>query len=291
MPNLPASELILNSDGSIYHLNLLPEDLAHTIILVGDPNRVPIVSKYFDQIEIQKSNREYVTHTGYIGNLRLSVIGTGIGAGNIDIVINECDALANIDFKKREVKNNITKLKFIRIGTCGGLQKNSLVDSFIISDYAIGLDGLMQYYQQANNQNEIALLKICREYFSSTFIANQIYATAGSENLTALFKTEKIGISGITMTCPGFYAPQHRVLRAKPSDVDLFSIAQKIKFQDLCVTNFEMETAAIYGLSRALNHDACSISLVVANRITKEFSTQMNSKIDELIKAVLEKLV
>jgi len=291
MSNLSASELILNQDGSIYHLNLLPGELAETIILVGDPDRVPFVSKYFDRIEIQKSKREFVTHTGYIGNNRFSVVGTGVGADNIDIVMNECDALVNIDFQKREIKKNITKLKFIRIGTCGGLQRHIPVDTVIVSHYAIGLDGLMRYYAQSENKNENALLKICQTDFAATFIANQVYTAEGSRNLIERFGLKNNIISGITMSCPGFYAPQHRVLRAKLSNIDLFSIAQKIQFQDLGVINFEMETAAIYGLSHALNHEACSLSLIVANRVTKEFSTQMNVKIDELIQLALEKLV
>lgn len=285
---LSTSELILNPDGSVYHLNLLPGELADTIILVGDPNRVSQVSKYFDRIDVKKSKREFVTHTGYVGKRHLSVVGTGIGAGNIDIVMNECDALMNIDLHNRMIKSDIRTLRFIRLGTCGGLDSHIPVDSYIVSAYAIGLDGLMRYYLQPENEDEKKLLALCQEHFASTFLENQMYVAQGSENLIQLFQSQDLGILGMTMTCSGFYAPQHRVLRAQLSGVPLFSRAQKIRFQNYIVTNFEMETAAIYGLSRALGHEACSISVVVANRTTKAFSNQMDIAMDQLIQRVLE---
>src|SRR3990167_1011446 len=284
------SELILNADGSIYHLNLLPEDIADTIILVGDPNRVKQVSKYFDRIEIQKTKREFVTHTGVIGSKRISVVGTGIGAGNIDIVMNELDALANIDLKNRSIKNNHKKLHFIRLGTSGSLQDNIPVDSLLISSYAIGLDGLVLYYDWKNNSDEKKLLIICREKFSALPVAQSIYVASGAKTFIELFQKNKLGFTGITLTCPGFYGAQNRQLRARLSEPTIFSVAREIKFEDQTVANLEMETAAIYGMARLLGHDACSISAIIANRSTQTFSTDPDKTIDEMIQKVLEVL-
>lgn len=294
--SLTESELILNSDGSIYHLNLLPEDLANTVILVGDPNRVAQVSKHFDRISVQKTKREFVTHTGEIGGKHLSVVGTGIGAGNIDIAMSELDALVNIDLKNRTVKNNHRKLQFVRLGTSGALQENIPVDSFLISSFGIGLDGLMSYYDWQNNGDEKNLLQIAREKFSETQIMNAMYVAQGAENLVQLFEKNKLGRVGITLTCPGFYGAQNRQLRARLSKHDLFQMARHIQFEHSvfhhqAVTNLEMETSAIYGMARLLGHDACSISAIVANRFNQTFSTNPDKTIDMLIEKALEVLI
>lgn len=289
---LMESELILNSDGSMYHLNLLPEDLADTVILVGDPNRVKQVSKHFDRIEIQKTKREFVTHTGFIGAKRFSVVGTGIGAGNIDIAMSELDALVNIDLKSRTVKNNHRQLQFVRLGTSGALQENIAVDSFLISSFGIGLDGLMSYYDWQNNAKEKKLLQIARDKFSQAPIMNAMYVAQGADNLVQLFEKNKLGSVGITLTCPGFYGAQNRQLRAQLSSNDLFHMARQIQFDDnQVVTNLEMETSAIYGMARLLGHNACSISAIMANRFNQTFSVNPDKTIDTLIEKALGMLV
>lgn len=281
------SELILNSDGSIYHLNLLPEDIADTIILVGDPNRVKQVSKYFDRIDVQKTKREFVAHTGMMGSERISVVGTGIGAGNIDITMSELDALVNVDLKNRVVKESHRKLRFIRLGTSGSLQDHIPVDHLLISSYGIGLDGLMLYYDWENNANEKKLLDLCREKFSSSPIVNAMYVASGSQTLIELFQKKEIGFLGMTLTCPGFYGAQNRQLRAPLANPEMFVKAREILFENQLITNLEMETAAIYGMARLLGHDACSISAIIANRATQTFSTDPDKTVDDMIQRVL----
>lgn len=288
---LMESELVLNSDGSVYHLNLLPEDLAETIILVGDPNRVRQVSKHFDRIDVEKTKREFVTHTGRIGSKRFSVVGTGIGAGNIDIAMSELDALVNIDLKTRTIKEKHRSLRFVRLGTSGSLQENIPVDSFLISSFGIGLDGLMSYYQWQNNADEKKLLSLCHEKFSAMPIVNAMYAAQAAPNLLQLFEKNKLGFTGITLTCPGFYGAQNRQLRAPLSEHNLFSIAQRIRFENNVITNLEMETSAIYGMARLLGHEACSISAIMANRYTQTFSTQPDKTVEQLIQKALEILI
>lgn len=288
---LMESELILNEDGSIYHLNLLPEDIADTVILVGDPNRVKQVSKHFDRVEIQKTKREFVTHTGTIGRHRLSVVGTGIGGGNIDIALNELDALVNIDLKNRVIKKEHKTLKLIRLGTSGALQKNIPVDSFLISSFGIGLDGLLFFYKWQNNADEKALLALCQNSFAKSRALDAIYVAAGDTELVKLFCDHHLGLSGITLTCPGFYGAQHRRLRAPLSDNNVFVMAEKIHFKNEVVTNLEMETAAIYGLARILQHRACSISAIIANRDAQTFSKHPEKTVDEMIQKVLELVV
>lgn len=285
------SELILNSDGSVYHLNLLPEEIANTIILVGDPNRVKKVSKYFDRIEIQKSKREFVAHTGTIGSHRVSVVGTGIGAGNIDITMSELDALVNIDLKNRVVKDTHQSLRFIRLGTSGSMQPHIPVDHLLVSSYGIGLDGLMLYYEWLNNHREQALLNLCHEKFASTPITNALYIAEGAQSLRTLFEKNDVGYSGMTLTCPGFYGAQNRQLRARLANPDMFKIAGDIEFENQCITNLEMETAAIYGMARLLGHDACSISAIIANRASQTFSSDPDDVVEKMIQKVLDVVV
>ncbi len=284
---LMESELILNPDGSIYHLSLLPEDIADTVILVGDPNRVEKVSRHFDHIEIKKSKREFVTHTGTLSGKRLTVIGTGIGGGNIDITMNELDALVNIDLKTRMIKDNHKKLRIVRMGTSGALQENIPVDSLLVSSFGIGLDGLVSYYEWQNNQDEKALLALCYEHFASLKTVSAMYVASAAPSLVEFFHSKQIGFTGITLTCPGFYGAQHRQLRAPLIEHDVFSMARKINFKNNVVTNLEMETAAIYALARILNHDACSISAIIANRYSQTFSVDPEKIVDMMIEKVL----
>ena len=209
MKPISEADLILNPDGSIYHLNLLPEDLAETVITVGDPDRVEAVSNYFDRVELKKGKREFITHTGYIGSKRITVISTGIGTDNIDIVLNELDALVNIDFSTRLPKDRLTSLELIRIGTSGTLQPDIPVDSVLVTEYALGLDALMHYYQQENDADEDELLSAVREHLNIPGIAP--YLTKGSADL--LVRAGKGFLKGITVTAPGFYAPQGRQVR------------------------------------------------------------------------------
>lgn len=288
MTIIQESELILNPDGSIYHLNLLPEDIADTIITVGDPDRVAEVSKYFDQIELKKQRREFVTHTGFVGKKRISVISTGISTDNIDIVFNELDALVNIDLKARTIKPQLTSLNFIRIGTAGGLQKNIPVDTTIISEYAIGLDGLGSFYQMQINPEEKLLHSAFLQHFSETNAISNSYISRSS---TALMKIlEKDCVRGITVTCGGFYGPQGRVLRGQPAIPNLIQKLQSFDHQDKTIANFEMETAGIYAVANLLGHNCCSLSTLINNRATGEFSKNTKQAMEDLIKMTLEKV-
>lgn len=286
---LAASELILNSDGSIYHLHLHPEQIADTIITVGDPDRVPMVSKYFDKIEHKIHKREFVTHSGLIGGKKISVISTGIGTDNIDIVLNELDALINIDLENRVIKKDLKSLNFIRIGTSGCLRPEIPVDSFLVSDYAIGLDGLLNFYKNEYSHKEISLLTIIQKSFYDAQInlGIQTQVASGSELLLDYFRHSEF-FHGITVTATGFYAPQSRQLRAESVAQNLFSVFEKVEFEDLKITNLEMETAGIYGLSKILGHHAISLSALVANRARGSFSANPEKTVETLIYKTLE---
>lgn len=283
------SEFILNADGSIYHLNLKPEHVSDTIIFVGDPDRVSLISRYFDTIEFEIQKREFKTCTGNYQGLRLTVISTGIGTDNIDIVLNELDALVNVDFNNRTVKEELTKLNIIRIGTSGALQKNIPVDSFLLSTYSLGLDGLLHYYD-AEHIHETDLEK---EFLKQTQWSSknaQPYITKGSSPLTNKLLSSTIK-TGCTTTAPGFYGPQGRTIRLELSDPNLMDRITSFHFNDIKITNLEMETSAIYGLSKLMGHEAISLNAILANRVTGEFSTNPEKTIDSLIKYTLEKLV
>ena len=281
---IPESELVLNSDGSIYHLHIRPEDLAETVILVGDQNRVAEVSKHFDKIEVQKSKREFITHTGYVGKKRISVLSTGIGTDNIDIVMNELDALANINLETREVKSTPTKLKFIRIGTSGSLQDNLQVNDILVSSYGLGLDSLMQFYDYEENDEISNMLNAIDEQLELLFVNPYLFKAPG--DLFAQFS--KHFNYGITATCCGFYAPQGRMLRAQAKYEDLIKRLSGIEVNGLRVTNFEMETAAIYGMATLLGHEAVSVNAILANRINHTFSHNPSVIVENAIKKVLE---
>ncbi|MES2702578.1 MAG: nucleoside phosphorylase [Bacteroidota bacterium] len=280
------SELIVTNKGTIYHLDLAPEQLANTVITVGDPDRVGSVSKHFDRITHRAQHREFVTHTGYIGSKQLSVVSTGIGPDNIDIVFNELDALVNIDFATRKVKPETRSLNIIRLGTCGGLQPDVPADSFVVSSYAVGLDNLLHYYIAENDADEAGLLQA---FAAQTPFANagiRPYITRSSDALRSHF-TDGF-VHGVTATCPGFYAPQGRMLRKPIAFPGLPETLAAFSHGQHRIVNFEMETSAIYGLGKLLGHEYLSISTVVANRSNKTFSTDAVGAVDRMIRKSLE---
>lgn len=283
-----AADLIVNSQGRIYHVDLAPGDIAQTIILVGDPHRVGCVSQYFDRIELKRSHREFITHTGYIGNKRLSVVSTGISTANIDIVLNEIDALWNIDFETRQPKTNLTTLQFIRIGTAGGLQASMSPGSFVVSRYAVGLDNLQAFYPIEHSDVELALQAAFQNHCQSLQPAIQPQFIHGSQMLLQHFKQHCY--QGITLTCPGFYAPQARHLRLPSMMPQLFEQILSFSYHDEVITNFEMETSAIYGLARAFGHQFISLSVMLNNRVTGVDLQYKSYYIDQLIQYVLEQL-
>lgn len=285
---IQSSELILNPDGSIYHLHLRPEHLAKTIITVGDPDRVQAVSKHFDRIEYAFNKREFITHTGYIGDKRLSVISTGIGPDNIDIVFNEVDALFNIDLKSRTPKPDLTSVSFIRIGTSGALQPDIPVDSFLLSSYAIGWDNLFSFYELARSAEIQGLEQELTTAIPDLPVAGTLVKAPG--DLQRYFPASFL--RGITLTCPGFYAPQGRQLRlASRLKADHFSKMQAVKLGKERITNMEMETSAIYGMAELLGHQALSCNAILANRPNGEFSNNPGKTVELMIAEVLSILV
>ena len=285
---LSPSELILNADKSIYHLTLLPQDLAETVIVVGDQNRVPLVSKYFDTIEVIKGKREFITHTGMLNGTRISVVSTGIGADNIDIVVNELDALVNIDFETRTIKENKTSLDIVRVGTSGGLQPDIETDSFILSEYAIGFDNVLHFYKSEHIQHPEIQLAFIDQTAWSVFKSIP-YVVESDLQLTEKLRSDSV-IMGFTGTNVGFYGPQGRRLRLQLEDNDLNSKLSAFEYNGMKITNLEMETSAIYGLSKLMGHRAASMNCILANRSTGEFSKDPVKTIDALIKYTLEKL-
>ncbi|MGB5203942.1 nucleoside phosphorylase [Eudoraea sp.] len=285
---LSASELILNADKSIYHLNLLPEDLAETVIVVGDQNRVPLVSKYFDTLELQKGKREFITHTGMLNGTRISVVSTGIGTDNIDIVMNELDALVNIDFGTRTIKEDKTSLDIVRIGTSGGIQPDIETDSFLLSEYAIGFDNVLHFYESEHIQHPEMQLAFIDHSEWSVFKSIP-YVVESDLQLTEKLRSDKV-ILGFTGTNVGFYGPQGRRLRLLLEDNDLNSKLSSFEYNGMRITNLEMETSAIFGLAKLMGHRAASMNCVLANRITGQFSKDPVKTIDSLIKYTLDKL-
>ncbi len=283
------SELILTPEGKIYHLDLAPSQLAPTVITVGDPGRVEMVSKYFDTIETTAQHREFKTHTGIYKGKRISVISTGIGPDNIDIVFNELDALVNIDFEKRQVNRKLTSLDIIRIGTSGGLTPEIEVDSFVVSALGIGLDNVMHYYDKTD--------KIFNRDFAQSFIDhtqwnpdNSVpYAVEADKTLIKKFTSDRT-TQGITITNVGFYGPQGRVLRAKLKDENLNEKLTSFRYKRKKITNLEMETATMYGMAKLLGHRAVSMNAIVANRASGSFSENASKTIDALIQYTLEKI-
>lgn len=283
-----SSELILNADKSIYHLNLLPEDIADMVITVGDPDRVEQVSSYFDTIELKKGKREFVTHTGRLNDKRLTVVSTGIGTDNIDIVLNELDALANIDFSSRTLKKEIKSLDLVRIGTSGAIQAGIALDSFLLSEYAVGLDALLSNYR-SESVRETALEKAFVTQVGWPSTRSRPYVVKYDADLASKFMSNRIRL-GINITASGFYGPQSRQLRLEPEDRDLMEKMAGFEHQGRRLTNLEMETSGIYGLSKLLGHRAVSLNAILANRATGEFSKNPDKTIDELIQFALKQL-
>ncbi len=289
MKPIAESELILNSDGSVYHLQLRENEIADTIITVGDPDRVKEVSKHFDKIEVRKKNREFVSHTGYSGKKRITVISTGIGPDNIDIVLTELDALANVDFKTRLIKKEKKVLKIIRIGTSGSLQSDIPVDSFLASSYGLSLDNLLHFYQPKLSNNEINLAnEFSKKVLTKDSKIHPLVISA-SKDLMQVFASNTVN-TGITVTCPGFYGPQGRIVRNKLAYPNLIDNLNTFQFKNLRITNFEMETSAIYGMARMMGHQAISLNAIVANRVLKQFSKNGHKAVQKLIKLALEKI-
>jgi uridine phosphorylase len=285
MKPIAESELILNNRGAIYHLDLRPEELAPTVITVGDPDRVPIVSRYFDTIEIQRRHREFVTHTGYLNGKRITVVSSGIGTDNIDILLNELDALVNIDFDTRSEISTKSALRIFRLGTCGSLQHDIPADALVAGTHGLGLDNLLHYYAFEQTEEEAQLLQ-----------AFQLHCRLEAQSVVPYLAACQVGLlkhfaahchAGITVTCPGFYGPQGRVLRLglrNPQWVDALS---GFGFGPHRIANFEMETSAIYGLGRLLGHQCLSLNVVVANRISKSFSANPAQAVVKLIETCL----
>ncbi len=288
MNRIAESELIINSRGAIYHLNCRPEEIATTIITVGDPDRVKEVSKHFDRIEFRNQHREFVTHTGYIGKKRISCMSTGIGPDNIDIALNEADALINIDFNTRSVKSELTPLNIIRFGTSGSLQLDIPVDSFVAGSHGLGLDNVLHYYRLDNNEEEKQILQAFNNYTHLNNSSINPYISMASGKLLSLFA--KGYHNGITVTCPGFYGPQGRVLRMGLAFPDLIDKLTTFRFGNHRISNFEMESSAIYGMGKCLGHNCVSLNVIVANRIAKEFSKDSAAAVENLIQHSLELL-
>lgn len=289
MQKIAESELIINDRGAIYHLDLRPEELADTVILVGDPDRVKKVSRHFDRIEHQLQHREFITHTGTIGKKRLSVLSTGIGPDNIDIALNELDAIANIDFTTRTIKPSFTKLNIIRFGTSGSLQADIPVDSLVASTHGLGLDNLLNYYAYQKSALELELIEA---FIQQTALNKEItipYVFEGGPSLINRFGDEFH--KGITVTCPGFYGPQGRVLRLGLNSPGLINKLTHFRFHNHRISNFEMETSAIYGLGKLLGHECLSVNAIVANRVVQQFSKDGNAAVEKLIQKALEALV
>ena len=283
MPGISASELIINQDGSVYHLGLQPGDLAHDVITVGDQHRVDLVSKYLDKILLSKQTREFKTVTGELGNKTISIISTGIGTDNIDIVINEVDALFNIDFTTKNVKPDLKSINIIRLGTSGGVQKDLPVDSLVISKHASGLEGLMHMYGYVEDDSEAELSNALSKIVPTGI---KPITTSCSVELLEHFKGRFMPVNTITAT--GFYAPQGRQIRLKPSVENLVESISAVSIGENRFHNLEMETSGIYGLSKLLGHQAISISAILANRIDQTFSNQAKQTVEDMIMAALE---
>ena len=285
---IEASELIVNSDGSIYHLNLLPDDISDIVLLVGDPGRVNLVSGFFSKTEVKKQNREFITHTGTYKGRRITVLSTGIGTDNIDIVVNELDALVNIDLLKREIRDERKSLTLIRMGTSGALQEDVPVHTFLASEMACGFDGLLNFYSDRD--------KVCDNEIEAAFVNHtgwnirlaSPYFTKGNNSLVESFKE---CTKGITISAPGFYGPQGRVLRLGIIDPLINEKITTFSYGGKRITNYEMECSALYGLSNMLGHNALTVCTIIANRLRKEYSKGYKERVKEMVEMTLETIV
>jgi len=285
MAKISETELILNRDGSLYHLNLKPGQVSDTIIAVGDPSRVYAVSRYFDDVDFEMNRREFITHTGKYKNKKITVMSTGIGSDNVEIFFTEVDALFNIDLKKRVEKPRKKKLKIIRIGTSGALQEDIPVGSHLISEYGIGLDALMNFYKLKQHNFELTISNKLKEIIDLDY---QPYVVKGSEMLKK--RIGKNMVVGNTVTCPGFYAPQGRKIRLELKKPKILEKLNYFHHENFWLTNFEMETAAYYALGRMMGHEVISVNAIIANRIKNKLSKNPAKVVDDLIKIVLDRL-
>jgi uridine phosphorylase len=283
------SELILNPDGSVYHLHLLPEQIADKIIVVGDQDRVATVSAHFDTVEHQVKNREFITHTGTYKGQRITVLSTGIGTDNIDIVLNELDALVNIDLVSRTIRPQKRSLKIVRIGTSGALQGDIPVDSFVASSHGMGLDGLLNYYAGLDLCDEREIAEAFQQH--SGWLPGMPYPYVVEASPALLQQLAHDLVKGITATAPGFYGPQGRQLRLAPALPDLNEKLGSFRHGNYRITNFEMETSALYGLGKLLGHECCTICAIIANRVARQYSKDYKKTVNELITLVLDRLV
>ncbi len=285
---LQESELVLNDDGSVYHLHLKPEHIADTVLLVGDQGRVEQICAKFDTIEFSIQNREFYTQTGSFNGKRITVMSTGIGTDNIDIAINELDAAVNIDLVNRSIKPKITSLNLIRIGTCGALQPDVPVDSFAISSYGIGFDGLLNFYEHSKTENESQIQTDFIDFYKNKGHEIDVYVSEGNKELIAMLEPGMI--KGITATANGFYGPQGRVLRLKAQIPDQNELLRDFRSGESRIINFEMETSGLYGIGSLLGHNCCTVCAVIANRFSKTYSEDYKLTVDKLIDTVLDKL-
>ena len=291
MEPIKSSELITNDDGSVFHLHLHPEDLADQVILVGDPSRVEMIASYFDQIEVKKSDREFSTITGQYKGHRISVISTGIGADNIDIVMNELDALVNIDLHTKEIKQQKKSLNIVRIGTSGSVQADVPVHSFVISEMSLGIDGVLRFYKNKET--------VCDADFEDAFIAAchwtpraaRPYAVKASGELVNKLHTEGVTVKGVTLTANGFYGPQGRVLRLPIEMPTVNDEIARFSFGNYKIVNYEMESAAIAGLAALMGHQATTICLIIANRATGDASSNYKPYMKKLVEYTLNSLI
>ena len=285
---IPASELILNDDGTIFHLHLLPEQIADIVILVGDPGRVALVSSFFDNIECDVVNREFKTVTGTYKGKRMTVMSTGIGIGNIDISVTELDALANIDFETRQVKDEFRQLTLVRLGTSGAIQKDINVGDFVFSRTSLGFDGLLNYYKGRNDVCDLEIEKAFMAHTNWDELLPKPYFADADKGLWELFKDSTI--EGITIAAPGFYAPQGRWVRLAPADIHLNEKIESFNFEGRRITNFEMEGSALAGMAALMGHRATTICTIIAQRIAKDACTDYKPFVKQMIQMALDKL-
>lgn len=283
------SELIINSDGSVFHLHLKPKDLAEKVILVGDPGRVALVASHFEDIECEVSNREFRAITGTYHRKRITVVSTGIGCDNIDIVLNELDALVNIDFQTRYENEQLRQLSLVRIGTCGGLQPNTPVGTYIASAKSIGFDGLLNFYAGRNQASDLAFEQAFKEQVQWDMQMGNPYVSCADNELLERIAGDDM-VRGVTIACGGFFGPQGRELRLPLQDPMLNTKIQKFEYDGMRVTNFEMESSALAGLATLMGHKAVTCCMVIANRLAKEANANYKNTIDGLITLVLERI-
>jgi len=286
---IPASELIINQRGAIYHLDMRPDELADTVILVGDPDRVEKVSRHFNQIQHKTRHREFVSHTGTIGHKQLTVLSTGIGPDNIDIAINELDALVNIDFESRLIKNNLRSLRLIRLGTSGALRGDIPVDSLVVSTHGLGFDNVLNFYEHDQSVTEQQMIEAFVQHTQINTAITNPYIFESSPALVNAFGNGFL--KGITITAPGFYGPQGRELRLRSRTRPVMDRIETFSHQGHRIANFEMESSAIFGLGKLLGHQCVSVNVVVANRIIQAYSKDGNAAVDKLIEQSLEVLL